>query len=161
MGLTATSRRLAGVGAAAAFASALLFGVVQGAGTAAAADNIYLVKNGNTGRCLTANNLQEPRNDVFTRDCVGAATQKWRIVGGHFIPQGNAKPLRCLDYGDPFVGTFPCDGGEFQDWSTNGSRTWIKHVSTNSCLNSTGEANALVVLSPCGGGSSRWVTVKV
>lgn len=170
MEFKARLRRLVGAVAAVTLTATVLTTMTPGTGTAAPAgagiaapaENIYLVKNGNTGRCLTANNLQAEWNDVFTRDCVNAPTQKWWIADGYFVPQGSALPPRCLDAIGTTVFTWPCEGATTQSWRTNGSPTWIRNAAyIDMCLHSTGGPNAPVVLNTCGSASSRWVTVKV
>ncbi|MEV4315062.1 ricin-type beta-trefoil lectin domain protein [Actinocrispum sp. NPDC049592] len=91
-----------------------------------AAATFHYVKNANTGLCLTANQLEQPRNSVFTNTCVNAASQKWHIAGGRFTSQGNN---RCLTADDIGILTYPCiDNFVPQQWTVDSTtKKWVSN----------------------------------
>ncbi|WP_163505127.1 RICIN domain-containing protein [Fodinicola acaciae] len=131
---------------------------------AASATSIYYVKNANTGRCLTANQLVNQFDSVFTNDCVGAASQRWRIVGGQFQSQGITQ--YCLSAGDDSsIYTEPCFGRSyypdlvpFQRWLVDATeKKWIKNQQLGFCVHSGGGAVEYVIARTCGSDASRWI----
>ncbi|WP_163505125.1 RICIN domain-containing protein [Fodinicola acaciae] len=140
---------------------------VTGAQPAAtSATSIYYVKNANTGRCLTTNQLINQYNSVFTNDCVNAASQRWRIVGGQFQTQGSTR--YCLGGTlDLTIRTGPCFGPDYyleleptQRWLVDSTeKKWVKNQALGFCLNSSGAAMEYVTSRTCGSDASRWIFV--
>ncbi len=125
----------------------------------------YTINNANTGNCLTANQIVDHINAVFTNTCVGADSQKWSIAGGKFVNVGTGQ---CLDHFGDFIATSHCFGDthekvKYQRWTADSTpKKWIRNAwFTGSCMHSGGGAVEYVTPRACGSSSSRWTFAPV
>jgi hypothetical protein len=144
--------RLAGAGAAIAVGSALLVG---GASSAQAASVNYQVINANSRNSCLQVNISGGKGNLVLGTCDRSAKQVWQIAGGVFR---NPASGHCLDGNGADVYTFPCNGGQYQKWTTtSGSKKSIKHNQSGKYLDANGKVGAQVVFQPTIGTASRWV----
>ncbi|MFJ6621361.1 RICIN domain-containing protein [Kitasatospora sp. NPDC091335] len=143
--------RIAGAGAAIAFSSTLLVG----GATPAHAVTYYEVANANnTSACLQVDARTDPGN-VVLGSCDRSAKQVWQISGGVFK---NPASGHCLDGNGADVYTHPCNGGDYQKWTTtSGSPKSIKHNKSGKYLDANGTVGAEVGFQPTISTASRWV----
>ncbi|MFE5096220.1 ricin-type beta-trefoil lectin domain protein [Streptomyces sp. NPDC056638] len=144
--------RLAGASAAIAFGSTLLVGAAT---SAQAAPVNYQVINGNSSNSCLQVNISGGKGNLVLGNCDRSAKQVWQISGGIFR---NPASGHCLDGNGADVYTFPCNGGEFQKWTTtSGSPKSIRHTQSGKYLDANGKAGAQVVFQSTIGTASRWV----
>ncbi|MEW2411072.1 ricin-type beta-trefoil lectin domain protein [Streptomyces griseoviridis] len=145
--------RLAGAGAAGAFASSLLFGTTASAQTASSPRAVhYQVVNGNSrNACLQV--------VITLATCDRSAKQVWTIAGGVFK---NPATNQCLDGDGSAVYTQRCNTDGYQKWTTtSGSRKYIRHVKSGNYLHAGGGIGDRVGFRSSTGTASRWVIGRV
>ncbi|WP_163505123.1 RICIN domain-containing protein [Fodinicola acaciae] len=167
------NRRLAAAGATLMLAAAMLVTAAPAGATTVAgaqpaattATSIFYVKNANSGRCLTSDQLTAYYNSVYTANCVNAGSQRWRIVGGQFQTQGGTG--YCLDTDNVEIFTWACFGPDYypgsvpyQRWLVDSTeKKWVKNQAMQFCMHSFGGAGEYVVPRTCGNTASRWIFV--
>ncbi|MEU2732103.1 ricin-type beta-trefoil lectin domain protein [Streptomyces griseoviridis] len=153
--------RLAGAGAAGAFASTLLFGTTASAQAASSPRAVhYQVVNGNSrNACLQVVITQSGQGRLVLATCDRSAKQVWTIAGGVFK---NPATNQCLDGDGSAVYTQRCNTDGYQQWTTtSGSRKYIRHVKSGNYLHAGGGIGDRVGFRPSTGTASRWVIGRV